>query len=105
MPAKYPELLKAVYRPADFSRPRNLLGLTTAIAVNEIKTRLPANMDPTNDALRELALQRGVTVWNYLTAPKLPWERLILEAAKAVPTEAKWRSRAKLILTTQYATK
>ena len=100
-PAEYPALLKAVYRRADFPKPRNLVGLTKDIPVNEMEALLLANLSATDDAMRELAVQRGVTVRDYLAAQKLPLERLFLGAAKAVPTEAKWSPRAELKLTTQ----
>lgn len=100
-PAEYPALLKAVYRRADFPKPRNLVGLTKDIPVNEMEALLLANLSATDDAMHELAVQRGVTVRDYLAAQKLPLERLFLGAAKAVPTEAKWSPRAELKLTTQ----
>lgn len=100
-PAEYPALLKAVYRRADFPKPRNLVGLTKDIPVNEMEALLLAHLSATDDAMRELAVQRGVTVRDYLAAQKLPLERLFLGAAKAVPTEAKWSPRAELKLTTQ----
>lgn len=100
-PAEYPALLKAVYRRADFPKPRNLMGLTKDIPVNEMEALLLAHLSATDDAMRELAVQRGVTVRDYLAAQKLPLERLFLGAAKAVPTEAKWSPRAELKLTTQ----
>jgi hypothetical protein len=50
--------------------------------------------------MRELALQRGVRVRDYLAAQKLPSERLFLGAAKALAPEAKWSPRAELNLTT-----
>ena len=99
--AEYPALLKAVYRRADFSKPRNLIGMTKDIPVNEMEALLLAYLPATEEAMRELALQRGVTVRDYLAAQKLPTDRLFLGAAKALPPDAKWTPRAELNLTTQ----
>ena len=97
---EYPALLKAVYRRADFPKPRNLLGMTKDIPVNEMEALLLAHLAVTDDAMRELAVQRGVTVRDYLASQKLPLDRLFLGAAKEVPSEAKWSPRAELNLTT-----
>jgi hypothetical protein len=53
--------------------------------------------------MRELALQRGVVVKDYLASRQLPAERLFLGAAKAVKPEATgdavWKPSAELSLT------
>ncbi|MDO8449068.1 MAG: hypothetical protein Q7T10_09710 [Rhodoferax sp.] len=59
---------------------------------------LLTHLAATDDDMRELALQRGVIVRDYLALQKLPLERLFLGAAKAVPPEAKWSPRAELNL-------
>lgn len=99
--AEYPALLKAVYRRADFPKPRNLVGLTKDLPVNEMEALLLTHLAATEEAMRELALQRGVAVRDYLAAQKLPSDRLFLGAAKALPSDAKWSPRAELNLTTQ----
>ena len=43
-----------------------------------------------------LAVQRGVTVEEYLVSRDLPSDGLFLGAVKAVPPEAKWSPRAEL---------
>lgn len=57
-----------------------------------------ADFKVSDDAMRELAVQRGVAVKDYLAAQNLPPDRLLLGAAKAVPPEAKWMPRAELNL-------
>jgi hypothetical protein len=99
--AEYPVLLKAVYRRADFPKPRNLVGMLKDIPVHEMEALLLAHLTATDDAMRELAVQRGVVVRDYLAAQKLPSDRLFLGAAKAVPPEAKWSPRAELNLSTR----
>ncbi len=59
---------------------------------------LLANIPVTEDAMRELALQRGVAVKDYLASRQLPVERLFLGAAKPVAPDPKWTPRAELTL-------
>jgi uncharacterized protein involved in outer membrane biogenesis len=100
-PAEYPQLLKAVYKRADFPKPRNLIGLTKDLPAPEMETLLFTNLPVTDAAMQDLATQRGVAVRDYLASLKLPLDRLFLGAAKAVPPEAKWHPRAELSLATQ----
>lgn len=99
--AEYPVLLKAVYRRADFPKPRNLVGMMKDIPVNEMEDLLLAHLTASDDVMRELAVRRGVVVRDYLAAQKLPSDRLFLGSAKAVPPEAKWSPRAELNLSTR----
>ncbi|HOS86565.1 MAG TPA: hypothetical protein PLT46_05520, partial [Burkholderiaceae bacterium] len=118
-PAQYPELLKAVYRRADIPKPRNLVGLAKDIPVPEMEALLLADIPVTEESMRELALQRGVAVRDYLATRQLPLERLFLGAPKTTadkapatagaataasgaasgPSEAAWTPRAELALT------
>ena len=98
---EYPVLLKAVYKRADFPKPRNLIGLTKDIPVPEMEALLLANLNVTESAIQALAEQRGVVVRDYLARLKLPMERLFLGSAKAVPENGKWQPRAELNLATQ----
>ena len=50
--------------------------------------------------MRELAVQRGVVVRDYLAARQIPMARLFLGSARTVPPETKWRPRAQLSLST-----
>jgi hypothetical protein len=100
-PDEYPKFLKAVYKRADFSKPRNLIGLAKDLPAPEMEALLLANLPATDAAIQALATQRGVAVRDYLASLKLPLERLFLGAAKAVPPEAKWHPRAELSLATQ----
>jgi uncharacterized protein involved in outer membrane biogenesis len=100
-PDEYPKFLKAVYKRADFPKPRNLIGLAKDLPAPEMEALLLANLPVTDAAMQDLATQRGVVVRDYLASFKLPLERLFLGAAKAVPPEAKWRPRAELSLATQ----
>jgi len=93
-------LLKAVYRRADITKPRNLLGLAKDLEPPEMEALLKANMTVTEDAMRELALQRGVAVKDYLASRGLPGARLFLGAAKLekpdTRAEGSWKPHAAL---------
>ena len=97
-PADYPALLKEVYKRADLPKPRNLLGLAKDLPVAEMEKLLLASLPVSDEALRALAVQRGVAVRDYLASKGLPTERLFLGAVKAVPPETKWTPRAELNL-------
>ena len=93
-----PALLKEVYKRADITKPRNLAGVAQDIPAPEMEALLLANIDVTEDAIRELAVQRGVAVKDYLSGQKLPVERLFLGAVKPVANDPKWTPRAELNL-------
>lgn len=97
----YPVFLKAVYKRADFPKPRNFIGLVKDLPSSEMEALLLANLSATEQGMQELAIKRGVVVRDYLEGMKLPLERLFLGAAKAVPPESRWRPRAELKLATQ----
>ncbi len=96
--AEKPALLKEVYKRADIAKPRNVVGVAKEITEAEIEALLLANINVTEDAMRELALQRGVAVKDYLASRQLPVERLFLGAVKPVVSDAKWTPRAELNL-------
>ena len=97
-PTERPALLKEVYRRADIPKPRNLVGLARDLPDAEMEALLLANIQVDEQAVRVLAVQRGVAVRDYLATRDLPSQRLFLGAAKAVAPEAKWSPRAELNL-------
>ena len=111
--AEAPVLLKEVFRRSDVPKPRNVVGLVKDLPAEEMKALLLANIAVTDDAMRELALQRGVAVKDYLASKQLSVERLFLGNAKADAADkgtdkaaeksavsAKWTPRAELNLAT-----
>lgn len=96
--AEAPELLKAVYRRADMTKPRNLLGLAKDLPDSEMQTLLLAHIPVPDNAMHELALARGVVVRDYLAAQKLPLERLFLGAPVQPSTGPDWKPQARLNL-------
>ena len=96
--AEYPALLKAIYKRANFPKPRNALGLAKDLPVPEMEQLLLANMPADDDAIRQLAIQRGVAVRDYLVAKQLPLDRLFLGASKTVDEGSNWKPKADLQL-------
>ena len=96
-----PVLLRAVYRRADITKPRNLVGLTKDIEVPDMEALLLANVTVNDEAARELALQRGVVVKDYLAAKQVSAERLFLGAVKTGGAAADAKPQAELNLTSQ----
>ncbi len=88
-PAEYPVFLKEVYKRADISKPRNLVGLAKDLPVDEMEKLLLADIKVNEDAMQALALQRGVAVKEYLASKQLPLERLFLGASNSGKADAK----------------
>ena len=83
------------------AKPRNLVGIAKDLPPSEMEALLLANIAVSEDAMRELALQRGVAVKEYLADKQLPPERLFLGAAKPGAIDAKWTPHAELSLLTK----
>ncbi len=97
-PAEYPALLKAVYQRADISKPRNLIGMAKDIPQADMEALLLAAIPVTPDAMRELAVARGVAVKDYLASRQLPEDRMFLGAPQLGPAGEKWVPQAELKL-------
>jgi hypothetical protein len=93
-----PALLRAAYRRADFPKPKNLIGLTKDIPVPDMQALLLANMTVDAEAVRELALQRGVATRDYLLAQQVPAQRLFLSAIKTDMPKDQAKPQAQLTL-------
>ena len=99
-PAGADELLRQVYLRSEITKPRDLDGKAKVLPVGEMQALLLASIPVDEEAMRSLALQRGVAVKDYLIGLKLPTERLFLGAARTVQPDAKWSPRAELKLDT-----
>ena len=100
-PAEVSALLKVVYKRADIPKPRTGFGVISVakdLPDDEMERLLLANLQVGDDAMRALALQRGVAVKDYLISKNMPPERLFLGVSKAVPPDAKWVPHAELNL-------
>lgn len=99
--AEVPGLLAQVFRRSEIAKPRDLAGVAMELAPAEMEALLLANIPATEDAMRELAVQRGIAVKDYLAARQLPTERLFLGAVKLAEGDPKWSPRAELSLATR----
>ena len=97
------QLLKAVYKDTDIpDKPRNLVGLAKSLPPAEMEALLKSTIEVTPDAMRQLALQRGLAVRDALVARGLPSERLFVAAPQvrsAADGAEAWLPSAKLSLT------
>ncbi len=96
--AEYPELLTAVYKRADITKPRNMVGLAKDLPVKEMENLLITSIPVDEESMRQLAVERGAVVRDYLLAQKLPSERLFLGAVKTKASGADWKPGAELNL-------
>ena len=97
-PAEYPALLKEVYRRTDIPKPRNLVGMAKDLPQAEMEALLLASIPVTPDAIRDLAVARGVVVKDYLAARQLPEDRMFLGAPQLGRQGEKWQPQAELKL-------
>lgn len=97
-------LLRLVYKQTELpNKPKNLIGMAKDLPPAEMETLLKAGLRPGEEAMRELALQRGLAVRDALIARGLPSERLFLAAPKlraAGEGEAAWKPQVQLSLST-----
>lgn len=100
--AEYPELLAAVYQRSDLkTKPRNMIGLAKDVPVKEMEDLLMASIPVDEESMRQLAVERGAAVRDYLLAQKLPSERLFLGAVRTKGGDASWKPGAELNLATR----
>ncbi len=97
-------LLTQLYKDTDIpNKPRNAVGFAKEIPPAEMEALLKTRTPVSDDAMRELALQRGLAVRDALIAKGLPSERLFLAAPKlraAAEDTATWTPRVQLTLST-----
>jgi hypothetical protein len=101
--SEHTRLLTQVYKDTDIpNKPRNAIGFAKEIPPAEMEALLKTRTPVSDDAMRELALQRGLAVRDALIAKGLPNERLFLAAPKlraaADQSEASWTPRVQLTL-------
>ncbi len=97
-------LLKQLYKDTDLpNKPRNVIGFAKDVPGPEMEALLKARAPVTAEAMRALALQRGIAVRDALMAKGLPSERLFLAAPKlrvSGEDDAAWTPRVQLSLST-----
>ncbi|WP_189689276.1 DUF748 domain-containing protein [Pseudorhodoferax aquiterrae] len=98
---EYPALLKSLYARSELTdKPRNALGVARELPVPQMEALLLADMQISDDSVRNLAVQRSVAVRDYLAAQQIPLDRLFLGAPRSVASETGWTPRAELELAT-----
>lgn len=92
-------LLKLLYKQTDLpDKPRNALGFAKDLPDAEMTTRLAARVPVDDDVMRELALQRAVSVRDAIAAKGVAVQRLFLAAPKGKEGDG-WVPSVKLALT------
>jgi hypothetical protein len=97
--AEYPDLLTAVYKRADITKPRNLVGLAKELPLKDMENLLFASVPVDEESMRQLAVGRGAAVRDYLLAKGVPSERLFLGAVRTTASGNDWKPGAELSLT------
>jgi Domain of Unknown Function (DUF748) len=96
-------VLKEIYKQTDIpNKPRNAIGMARDVPGPEMEALLKTRIVVSAEAMRELALQRGLAVRDALIAQGLPSERLFLAAPKLRASgedDATWSPRVQLALT------
>ncbi len=100
--AEYPALITAVYKRAELAKPRNVIGIAKDLPLAEMEALLLDSIAVTEEAMRQLAVERGAVVRDYLLAQNLPSSRLFLGAARSqTAAEPDWKPSAELKLATR----
>jgi uncharacterized protein involved in outer membrane biogenesis len=97
-PAEYPRYLALAYKQENFPKPRNLVGLVKELPVPEMEKLMLTYIPIVEDDLRQLGLQRGLAVEDYLVqTSKVEAQRIFLVTAKS-PKDGVSGSRADFTL-------
>lgn len=99
--AEYPALLAAAYKRSEITKPRNMVGLAKDLPTEEMEKLLAANVAVDEESMRQLAVDRGAAVRDYLLAQKVPSERLFLGAVRTKAEGDNWKPVAELKLATR----
>lgn len=80
-PQEYEKYLTQVYKEAKFDKPKNMIGLTKGLPVNEMETLLVTHMKLEESAFNDLAARRGKSVRDWLVEQgQVPSERVFVMA-------------------------
>ncbi|HQQ88047.1 MAG TPA: hypothetical protein PLA72_08610, partial [Smithellaceae bacterium] len=85
---EYDKYLKQAYRAADFSKPRNILGMQKDLPSEEMEKLMLANIEVTDSDLRQLALKRAQNVKDlFLQSGEVSAERIFTIEPKMFAAE------------------
>jgi len=99
--AEYPELLAAIYKRSEVTKPRNMVGLAKDLPVKDMEDLLLASIPVDEESMRQLAVARGAAARDYLLEQKLPSERIFLGAVRTKAEGADWKPGVELKLATR----
>jgi hypothetical protein len=99
--AEYPELLAAIYKRSEVTKPRNMVGLAKDLPVKDMEDLLLASIAVDEESMRQLAVARGAAARDYLLEQKLPSERIFLGAVRTKAEGADWKPGVELKLATR----
>ena len=86
---EYDKYLKQVYRSADFSKPRNILGMQKTLPPAEMEKLMLANIDVTDSDLRQLAARRAQNVKELMLQSDIAADRIFIVESKSLTPEKK----------------
>jgi uncharacterized protein involved in outer membrane biogenesis len=99
--AEYPALLAAVYKRSEVTKPRNMVGLAKDLPTSEMEDLLLTSIPVDEESMRQLAVDRGAAVRDYLLEQKVPGEQLFLGAVRTKAEGDNWKPGAELKLATR----
>ncbi|MBP2685262.1 MAG: hypothetical protein H6Q81_167 [Deltaproteobacteria bacterium] len=92
--AEYPKYLALAYKAEKFPKPRNFIGMAKDLPAPEMEKLMLTHIQVTDDALRQLAMERASRVRDRLVAlGKVEPERIFLVEPKTLPPERKEKLR------------
>jgi len=86
---EYDKYLKQVYRSADFSKPRNILGMQKSLPAAEMEKLMLANIDVSDSDLRQLAARRTQNVKEMMLQSDIAADRIFIVEPKSLTPERK----------------
>jgi len=88
-PQEYDKYLKQIYRAADFSKPRNFLGMQKSLPSAEMEKLMLANIEVTDSDLRQLAARRAQNVKVLMLQSEIAADRIFIVEPKSLTPEKK----------------
>jgi Domain of Unknown Function (DUF748) len=79
---EYDKYLTRAYKAANFPKPRDILGFAKSLPPDQMKKLMLANMDASDDTLRQLAEKRANAVREFLTRKRIDPNRLFIVTSK-----------------------
>lgn len=86
---EYDKYLKQIYRAADFSKPRNILGMQKTLPSAEMEKLMLVNIDVSDSDLRQLAARRAQNVKELMLQSEIAADRIFIVEPKTLTPEKK----------------